>query len=122
MPNHSMNSGTSAKEGIGISALTRGRKKFSTRWKRAIRMPSGKPTTTAREKPNITRYMVKAACSIMLPSATWRTKCAHGLQRRQQRRREIAAARRRLVEAAAAASEMAARTIERIVLPFSVMR
>ena len=56
MPNHSMNSGTSENEGIGISALTSGRKKFSTRWKRAIKMPSGSPTTTARKKPNITRY------------------------------------------------------------------
>ena len=58
MPNHSMNSGTSAKDGIGISALTSGRKKFSTGRKRAIRMPSGRPTTTARQKPNITRYRV----------------------------------------------------------------
>ena len=33
-------------------------------------MPSGKPTTTASEKPNITRYSVKAACSMMLPSAS----------------------------------------------------
>ena len=55
MPNHSMNSGTSAKDGIGISALTSGRKKFSTGRKRAIRMPSGMPTTTARAKPNSTR-------------------------------------------------------------------
>ena len=30
------------------------------------------PTTTASEKPNITRYMVKAACSMMLPSAMHR--------------------------------------------------
>ena len=58
MPNHSMNSGTSAKEGIGISALTSGRKKFSTAVKRAIRMPSGMPTAIARPKPNITRYRV----------------------------------------------------------------
>ena len=55
MPNHSMNSGTSEKDGIGISALTSGRKKFSTRLKRAIRMPSGRPTATARQKPNSTR-------------------------------------------------------------------
>ena len=69
MPNQSMNSGTSAKEGIGISALTSGSTKCSMRWKRAIRMPSGNPTTTASAKPNITRYSVNAACSIMLPSA-----------------------------------------------------
>ncbi len=31
MPNHSMNSGTNAKDGIGISALTSGRKKLSIR-------------------------------------------------------------------------------------------
>ncbi len=69
MPNQSMNSGTRAKDGIGISALTSGRKKCSIAVKRAIRMPSGMPTTTARPKPNITRYIVKAACSMMLPSA-----------------------------------------------------
>ena len=55
MPNHSMNSGTSAKDGIGISALISGRKKFSTGLKRAIRMPSGSANTTARKKPNSTR-------------------------------------------------------------------
>ena len=47
MPNHSMNSGTSENEGIGISALTSGRKKFSTGLKRAIRMPSVMPTAIA---------------------------------------------------------------------------
>ena len=55
MPNHSMNSGTSANDGIGISALTSGRKKFSTGLKRAIRMPSGRPTAMARAKPSSTR-------------------------------------------------------------------
>ena len=55
MPNQSMNSGTSAKEGIGIIALTSGRKKCSTLWKRAIRIPSGRPTTTDSAKPNKTR-------------------------------------------------------------------
>ena len=69
MPNQSMNNGTRAKEGIGISALTSGRQKPSIALKRAIRIPSGMPTTTARLKPNITRYIVKAACSMMLPSA-----------------------------------------------------
>ena len=53
-----MNTGTQASEGIGISALTSGRKKFSTGRKRAIRMPSGMPTATARPKPNSTRYSV----------------------------------------------------------------
>ena len=55
MPNHSMNTGTSAKDGIGMSALTSGRKKRSTGRKRAIRMPSGMLTATARPKPSSTR-------------------------------------------------------------------
>ena len=57
-PNQRMNTGTQASDGIGISALASGRKKFSTGRKRAIRMPSGSPTTTARLSPNSTRYMV----------------------------------------------------------------
>ena len=55
MPNHSMNTGTSANEGIGISALTSGRKKRSTGRKRAIRMPSGIDTAIASAKPSSTR-------------------------------------------------------------------
>ena len=50
-PNHRMNTGTQASDGIGISALVSGRKKFSTGRKRPIRMPSGRPTTTASAKP-----------------------------------------------------------------------
>ena len=70
MPNQSMNSGTSENEGIGISALTSGRKKFSTGLKRAIRMPSVIPTADASEKPSSTRDRVAPACSNMLPSAS----------------------------------------------------
>ena len=51
-PNHRMNTGTQASEGIGISALASGRKKFSTGRKRPIRMPSGSPTATASAKPD----------------------------------------------------------------------
>ncbi len=69
-PNHRMNSGTQASDGIGISALASGRTKFSTGLKRPIRMPSGRPTATASERPNSTRYIVKAACSIIVPSSS----------------------------------------------------
>ena len=54
-PNQRMNTGTQASDGIGISALTSGMKKFSIGLKRAIRMPSGSPTATASASPNSTR-------------------------------------------------------------------
>jgi hypothetical protein len=50
-----MNTGTQASEGIGISALASGRKKFSTGLKRPMRIPSGSPTITANAMPISTR-------------------------------------------------------------------
>jgi hypothetical protein len=57
-PNHRMNTGTQASEGIGISALASGITKFSTPRRRAIHMPSGRPTAIARANPAITRASV----------------------------------------------------------------
>ena len=100
MPNQSMNNGTRAKEGIGISALTSGRKKFSIALKRAIRMPSGMPTTTAR--PEAEHHPVHREGGVLDDAAVGehREQCFRdGRNRRQQGRREIAAARQRLVDA-----------------------
>jgi hypothetical protein len=54
-PNHRMNTGTQASDGIGISALASGRTNPSTLRKRPIRMPSGTPISTARPMPKRTR-------------------------------------------------------------------
>ena len=69
-----MNTGTQASDGIGISALASGRKKPSTRRKRPIRMPSGRPTATASPMPSKTRFKVLAAWPGRLPSSTPSTK------------------------------------------------
>ena len=48
-PNHRMKIGTQASDGIGISALASGMKKFSTGFQRPIRMPSGRPTDDGKD-------------------------------------------------------------------------
>ena len=67
-PNQRMNTGTHASDGIGISALASGRQKFSTVRKRPIRIPSGNATAIAIASPKSTRYIVKPACSSIVPS------------------------------------------------------
>ena len=98
-PNHRMNTGTQASDGIGISALTSGRKKFSTGWKRAIRMPSGRPTSDGQRDAD--QHAVERASRVREHGAVEQhghQRRADLRQRRHQHRREIAAARDRFVE------------------------
>ena len=99
MPNQSMNSGTRAKEGIGISALTSGRKKLSIARKRAIRMPSGMPDDHRKAKAE--HHPVHGEGGMLDDAAIGdhlEERFRDGRNCRQQGRREITAARKGLVD------------------------
>ena len=94
MPNHSMNSGTSAKDGIGISALTSGRKKFSTRLE--ARHQDAERQADHNGEAEAEQHAVKREGGVFDHGAVGqhrKERARDRSQRRQQRRREIAAAR-----------------------------
>jgi hypothetical protein len=79
--NHSRNSGTQARPGIGFRTLTMGTQKLSITRERAMSRPSGTPKTAATAKPASSRYMVEMRCCCMMPrlikrpavASTWLT-------------------------------------------------
>ena len=68
IPNHSTNSGTQAKEGIGIKTLSVGEIIFSTVREFPIQMPSGTAITNATASPIKTRAIVTRVCPKIIPA------------------------------------------------------